>query len=69
MNALAILYVNDHLQVLLDEAAMTRMVRTVRPSLTQRIASAVSSVRTALAMPLDNRGTIVPKLNDSPNRS
>jgi hypothetical protein len=67
MNALAILYVNAHLQDLLDEAAEARHYR--RPSVFERISSAVSNRLAALALPLDNRGTMFPKLDDSPNRS
>ena len=68
MNALAILYVNAHLQDVLD-AAEARQYRAERPSVFERISSAVSNRLTALALPLDNRGTMFPKLDDSPNRS
>ncbi len=68
MNALAILYVNAHLQDLLDEAAEARLLAD-RPSVFERISSAASNALAALAMPLDNRGTMFPKLDDSPNRS
>lgn len=68
MNALAILYVNAHLQDLLDEAAEARQYRVDRPSLFERIRSAASNSLATLAMPLDNRGTMFPKLDDSPNR-
>lgn len=63
MNALAVIYVNEHLQSLLDEAAQHAFV-IERPSLKSRIASAVSQARRSLAMPIDNRGTIIPKLSD-----
>ena len=43
MNALAIMYVNAHLQDLLDEAAQHRVERPDRPSLLKRIASAASN--------------------------
>ena len=69
MNALAILYVNAHLQDLLGEAAEARHIRADRPSAFERISSAVSDRLAALAVPLDNRGTMFPKLDDSPNRS
>lgn len=69
MNALAILYVNAHLQDLLDEGAEARHYRADRPSPFERISSAVSNRLAALAVPLDNRGTLFPKLDDSPNRS
>jgi hypothetical protein len=69
MNALAILYVNAHLQDLLDEAAEARRYRADRPSLFERISSAASDRLAALARPLDNRGSLFPTLDDSPNRS
>jgi hypothetical protein len=68
MNALSILYVNAHLQELLDEAAEARRYRVDRPSMFERIRSAASNVLATLAAPLDNRGTMFPKLDDSPNR-
>lgn len=68
MNVLSILYVNAHLQELLDEAAEARRYRVDRPSLFERIRSAASNVLATLATPLDNRGTMFPKLDDSPNR-
>ena len=64
MNTLAIVYVNGHLQELLDEAAERRVAKTARLSLRQRIVSAASDVQARLAMPLDNRGTVIPKLSD-----
>ena len=60
MNALAILYVNAHLQDLLDDAA-ERRAQADRPSLFDRIRSAASSRMATLAMPLDNRGHDVPE--------
>ena len=68
MNALSILYVNAHLQELLDEAAEARRYRVDRPSLFERIRSAASNALASLAKPLDNRGTMFPKLDESPNR-
>ena len=67
MNTLAILYVNTHLQDLLDEAAERHSHRATRPSLFDRISSAASNA--LAAMPLDNRGWMFPKLDDSPSRS
>lgn len=64
MNALAVIYVNGHLQELLDEATERRALKADRPSLRQRIASAASKAQASLGMPLDNRGTILPKLSD-----
>jgi hypothetical protein len=69
MNALAILYVNAHLQDLLDEAAEARHDRVDRPSMFDRVRSAASGAMASLARPLDNRGTMFPTLDDSPNRS
>jgi hypothetical protein len=45
MNALANLYVNNHMQELLDEAARERVPRAAQPSRRARIASALSSFR------------------------
>ena len=69
MNTIAILYVNTHLQDLLDEAAERRSHRVTRPSLFDRISSAASDALASLAMPLDNRGWMFPTLDDSPSRS
>ena len=49
MNALATLYVNQHLQDLLDEAAHDRIRRAGQPSRTGRIASALQSLRQAMS--------------------
>ena len=69
MNALAILYVNAHLQDILDDAAEQRRHQIERPSVIDRIRSAASKAKATLAMPLDNRGWMFPALDDSPNRS
>lgn len=69
MNALSILYVNAHLQDLLDEAAQHRLDRPSGPSVIDRIRSAASGAAASLAKPLDNRGWNFPSLDDSPNRS
>jgi len=61
--------VNAHLQDLLDEVAEARRYRADRPSLFERISSAASNGLASLARPIENRGTIFPKLDDSPNRS
>ena len=68
MNALAILYVNAHLQDILDDAA-ERRVQIHRPSMIDRIRSAASGAKAMLATPIDNRGTMFPTLDESPNRS
>ena len=49
MNALATLYVNQHLQDLLDEAARDRIRRAGQPSRTHRIVSALQSLRQAMS--------------------
>ena len=69
MNTFAIFYVNEHLQVLLDEAAARREQHVEKPSLRKRIASAVSSVKTKLESPADYSQSILPTLNDYPYRS
>ncbi len=69
MNALSIVYVNAHLQDLLDEAAQHRVERPDRPSLLKRIASAASNAWANLGTPLDNRGSMYPALDDTANRS
>jgi hypothetical protein len=69
MNALAILYVNEHLQEILDDAAEQRRAHIDRLSLIDRIRSAASQVKASLAQPLDNRGWMFPALDDSANRS
>ncbi len=69
MNGYAIFAVNEHMEFLLAEAAQRRAMRTDKPGILKRIASAASNARAALAMPLDNRGTILPALDDYPYRS
>ena len=51
MNALANLYVAQHLQELVDEAAMDRVRRAGQPSRTRtkRIVSALQSLRQAMS--------------------
>lgn len=69
MNALAILYVNAHLQDILDDAAEQRRAMVDRQPLIDRIRSAASKAMAPLARPLDNRGWLFPALDDSSNRS
>ena len=69
MNALAILYVNEHLQEIIDDAAVQRRAHVDRPSLIDRIRSAASQVKASLGLPLDNRGWMFPALDDASNRS
>lgn len=68
MNAYAIFVVNDHLQVLLDEAATRRALSAEKPSLRRRIASAASSIRTTVQSPADYSNQILPTLQDYPYR-
>jgi hypothetical protein len=68
MNAYAIFAVNEHMEFLLDEAAKRRQTQSTKPGILERIASAASSMSASLAMPLDNRGSILPKLEDYPYR-
>jgi hypothetical protein len=69
MNALAILYVSEHLQDILDDAAEQRRANIDRPSLVDRIRSAASKAKASMGLPLDNRGWMFPALDDSANRS
>jgi hypothetical protein len=69
MNAMAIGYVNAHLQDLLQDAAQQRLAHVDRPSAIDRIRSAASKVKASLAQPIDNRGWMFPALDDSANRS
>ena len=49
MNAIATLYVNQHLQDMLDEAAKDRLRRQAMPARSSRIASVLSSLRQAVS--------------------
>jgi hypothetical protein len=69
MNAYAIFMVNEHLQVLLDEAATRRQLKVEKPGLRQRIASAASSVKATFESPADYSNSIIPNLQDYPYRS
>lgn len=68
MNAFAVLVVNEHLTQLRLEAAQRRATQIDKPSLRQRIASAASTASHRLSMPIDNRGTMFPSLQDYPYR-
>ena len=68
MNAYAIFVVNNHLQVLLDEAATRRALKAEKPSLRQRIASVASSVKATVDSPADYSRSIIPNLQDYPYR-
>ena len=68
MNTFATFTVNEHLQVLLDEAATRRALSVEKPSLRDRIASAASSVKATLGEPADYSRSIIPTLQDYPYR-
>ena len=68
MNALAVGYVNAHLQEILQDAA-ERRVHVDRPSMIDRIRSTASNAKASLARPLDNRGWMFPAIDDASNRS
>jgi hypothetical protein len=68
MNALAVVYVNAHLQDLLEDA-YRRQPQVDRPSVIDRLRSAASKGKAALGIPLDNRGWMFPALDDASNRS
>lgn len=69
MHAYAIFMVNDHLQVLLDEAATRRALKVQKPGLRQRIASAASAVKSTIDSPADYSRSIIPNLQDYPYQS
>ncbi|HET9083263.1 MAG TPA: hypothetical protein VFN41_02590 [Candidatus Limnocylindrales bacterium] len=69
MNALAIGYVNAHLQEIIEDSAKQRRANVGRPSAVDRIRSVASRFKASLAMPLDNRGWMFPALDDSSYRS
>ena len=65
MNAVAIMYVNDHLETLHAEARQARLASLVgRTSLRERLASAGSDLRRILGG--DSNGSSVPKLTNYP---
>jgi hypothetical protein len=57
MNAYAILVVNDHLETLRAEAAARRSFRVERPSLFQRIAASVASLKASISTPVETAST------------
>jgi hypothetical protein len=69
MNTYANFQVNEHLQVLLDEAAVRRALKIDKPGLLERIASAASSVKATLDTPADYSNSILPTIQDYPYRS
>lgn len=68
MNAYAIFAVNEHLESLIDEAARNRLANVGKPSLSERIASAVQKVRLSVATATYEMSSILPKLEDYPYR-
>ena len=65
MNALAVIYVNDHLKMLDAEARHARLASLAgRRSLRDRLGSAIGSLRGVLGS--DVSGTTVPKLTNYP---
>jgi len=69
MNALAIGYVNAHLQEIIEGSAQQRRAHVERPSAVDRIRSVASRFKASMGSPLDNRGWMFAALDDSPNRS
>ena len=69
MNALAIGYVNAHLQEILEDSAKQRRASVDRPSAIDRIRSSASRAKASLGSPLDTRGWMFPTLDDSSYRS
>lgn len=67
MKTYATFLVNDHILVLLDEAASRRAFRVEQPGLLQQIASAASAVKTAFGAPAEY-SSILPTLQDYPYR-
>ena len=64
MNALAVIYVNDHLQSLRSEASQRRAASLAeRRSLRDRLASAAANVRRVIG---GDQGPVVPKLENYP---
>jgi hypothetical protein len=69
MNSYANFLVNEHVQVLLDEAAAHRALKVDKPGLLERIASAASSVTGAIDGPANHGNSILPAFQDYPYRS
>jgi hypothetical protein len=60
MNAYSILVVNEHLESLRVEAAQRRALQADGKGIRQRIVSAASAIRTAVAAPVATRNQISP---------
>jgi hypothetical protein len=72
VNAYAIYYVNQHLDSLREEAAAKRHVYDAAPkgpSLRDRVASAVSKARRAIAAAGEGDYSFMPKIHDYPYRA
>ena len=69
MNLIAVLAVNEHLDYLLAEAARSRAVQSDKASLRARVSAALSSVRSAIAVPVEGSRSILPQLDEYPYRS
>ena len=69
MNSYSVLMATEHIQLLLDEAAVRRTHQVEKPGLFERIASAASSVKARVDRPADYSRSILPNLQDYPYRS
>lgn len=67
MNAIAVYFVNDHMQALRAEAAANRAVKVHRTSLRERVASAIA-VRNRPSGPTESGIGSLPKLTEYPYR-
>ena len=68
MNAYAIFAVNEHMQNLIDESARNRAAKVGKPSLAQRIASAIESLRMSVPATTNEMSSVLPRLEDYPYR-
>ena len=69
MNALAIGYVNAHLQEIIEDSAQQRRAHVDRPSAVDRIRSAASRFKATMATSRDTLGWMFPARYDSASRS
>ena len=61
MNVQSIIFANDHLEDLRNDAAQRRMHKTLpRTTLRQRLASLAGNVRSAFAEPTSAPGSVIP---------
>ena len=68
MNAYSILIVNDHIEQLRREANERRMFQSESPAFGRRIATALSTFRTAMTAPTSMVNPIIPRLDGYPYR-